>query len=861
MKKTHPAVFRFMNALLLLAAFLLLVSGAAAEADFEPFFRFDSGLNAWQEPLENVRFLTRGAYTLKPLEADLVEKYNLDPDYMPNTKGMDTLNISGSAEFSEDHFRELANRLRELADGKEIYVIDCRIEGHALLNGISVSWYGDRNWAYKGMTLEEAEADERERFGALEGSVVTVYEVSSNVRGSSADIDVRSVMSERELVESEGFHYLRLSCQDHSWPDEEAVDQFISFVQTLDTDQVWLHFHCHAGKSRTAIFMAIYDMIKNPDVAFEDIMLRHAMTGSNYLPYADPESDIADVYAKRAKRIRQVYDYLQEMGGNYTMTWSEWLGKQTEETRICVFETSDIHGSMMDSSSGKEETFQYRLAYIAHVVNEARASSEYDGVLLLDGGDIYQGTPPSNLTYGAAIRAALDAMDYDAVALGNHEFDWDVTSYAADQDATIPAYRIGDYDGDPDIPVLASGLYYAGTQERVPFTSDYVVIEKAGFRIAVIGYITDYSMSIMTSKIAPYTIDGDIGRFAERVKEINVKEQPDVTIVLAHALASDVAEALDPDEVDLVAGGHKHSGIYGVAASGVPYIQADMSAQGYASAVIIIGADGAVRVEGLSYMPITENKEALYETPDTIGHLDSTILAISHAAWDAVKGEMSEVLGYIDTPIEKKGYTGDNDSTTGGNWITGLMLRATRDQGTVAAFYNTGGIRTSFTIPEGETIREITVGDLYTIAPFCNYLFVYELTGAELRQQLLNGFVSRNYGDQMSGLTFEYINHGTEDEKDIEIVSITLSDGTEVDMEDTETLYRVCTTNYSGTLPGSVFETKEPVVPASEAPIDNETFIEILRMEAEENDGYISVDTSGRGYEIDEEEVLPGDAA
>ena len=113
----------------------------------------------------------------------------------------------------------------------------------------------------------------------------------------------------------------------------------------------------------------------------------------------------------------------------------------------------------------------------------------------------------------------------------------------------------------------------------------------------------------------------------------------------------------------------------------------------------------------------------------------------------------------------------------------------------------------------------------------------------------------------MSGLTFEYINHGTEDEKDIEIVSITLSDGTEVDMEDTETLYRVCTTNYSGTLPGSVFETKEPVVPASEAPIDNETFIEILRMEAEENDGYISVDTSGRGYEIDEEEVLPGDAA
>ena len=306
-------------------ALFLLVSAAAAESGYEPFFRFDNGLDAWQNPLKNVRFLTDGAYTLTPLEADLAEQFGLDPEVMPDTRGMDTLNISGSAEFSENQFRELAERLRELADGKEIWIVDCRIEGHALLNGISVSWYGDRNWANKGMTLAEAEADEHERFGVLEGAAVTAYEVKDNVRGSSAEVDVRTVMSEKELVESEGFHYLRLPCPDHGWPYEEAVEQFISFVQTLDMDQVWLHFHCHAGKSRTAIFMEIYDMMKNPDVSFEDITLRHAMTGSNYLPYADPESEIAEVYALRAKRIRQVYDYLQEMNGDYTIPWSEWI--------------------------------------------------------------------------------------------------------------------------------------------------------------------------------------------------------------------------------------------------------------------------------------------------------------------------------------------------------------------------------------------------------------------------------------------------------------------------------------------------------------------------------------------------------
>ena len=315
---------------ILLAA--LLLSGCAKQketAEFEPCYRFDvGGPTAWKEPLKNVRFLTKGSYKLTPLSEDKIEVFGLDPDTVPDEKGMDTLNISGSAEFSEDQFRELAAQLRDLAKGKDIYVVDCRIEGHALLNGISISWYGDRNWANKGMTLEEAEKDEYERFSSLVGKKITAYAVSDNVPGESAEISVDRWMTEKELVESEGFHYLRLPCQDHSWPYEEAIDMFIDYVQNIDTDQAWLHFHCHAGKSRTAIFMAIYDMMKNPDVAFEDIMLRHAMTGSNYLPYADPKSDIADVYILRAKRIRQVYDYIQEMNGNYTIPWSEWVAQK-----------------------------------------------------------------------------------------------------------------------------------------------------------------------------------------------------------------------------------------------------------------------------------------------------------------------------------------------------------------------------------------------------------------------------------------------------------------------------------------------------------------------------------------------------
>ena len=320
-----------MKAIAILLSALLLMGCSAAEktTKFEPFYRFDvDSQTAWKEPLSGLRFLTEGEYSLTPFSEDKIEKYGLAPDTMPDEKGMDTLNISGSAEFSEDQFHELAAKLRGLAPGKDIYIVDCRIESHALLNGISVSWYGDHNWANEGKSLEEAEKDEQERFGSLIGKKITAYSVSENAPDESEEILVDRWMTEKELVESEGFHYLRLPCQDHSWPYEEAIDTFIDLVQGMDTENTWMHFHCQAGKSRTGIFMAIYDMMKNPDVTFEDIMLRHAMTGSSYFPYVDESSDIADVYAFRAKRIRQVYDYIQEMDGEYTIPWSEWISQK-----------------------------------------------------------------------------------------------------------------------------------------------------------------------------------------------------------------------------------------------------------------------------------------------------------------------------------------------------------------------------------------------------------------------------------------------------------------------------------------------------------------------------------------------------
>ena len=587
--------------------------------------------------------------------------------------------------------------------------------------------------------------------------------------------------------------------------------------------------------------------------------------------------------------------------------------------RILVFETTDIHGYLMDTSSGKEDTFQYRLAYIAKVVNDARAAAaenraaktaesnngnngsdatigddnngnalaaangyensgnalaavnsyesnstansnplwtDIDDVLLLDGGDIYQGTPVSNLLEGSAIRAALDYMDYDAVALGNHEFDWGVTDYNADDDGTIPSYAISDpasslfLANDPDIPILASNLYYEKNGKRVSFTKDYVIVEKAGYRIALVGYIPDYSDSIITEQIAPYYIDDNLQYLNVLIRIINALEKPDVTIVMTHEEPELIADAMDPKEVDLVTGGHSHESVYGFADNGIPYIQGGCKAQGYATAIINIDSNGNVTVEDPAYTSITNNKSLLYDTAENAGRLDKTVLNISHAAWNELSDKMSEVLGYIDTPIDRT-ETGDNGSTYAGNWYTGLMLRIMEPYGAVAAFFNSGGIRTELFIPWNQSIRQVTAGDIYTISPFCNVFLLFDITGEELARHLESCLKNESYGNQMSGLTFTYSQSGTEENPKYTVLSITLDNGTEVDIHDSQTIYRICTTDYNSTKRGSILYDKEPVYPEAEAPVDNIAMIEILREMYKENNGYIIVDTGPRGTLVD----------
>lgn len=520
---------------------------------------------------------------------------------------------------------------------------------------------------------------------------------------------------------------------------------------------------------------------------------------------------------------------------------------------IKVFETTDIHGYITDVSSYVEDTFQYRLAYIAKIVNDARANQEYKGVLLLDSGDIYQGTPHSNLTYGAAMRAAFDKMRYDAVGLGNHEFDWDVQAYAADSNGTMAPYEIGNYKGDSDIPVLMYNMYNAGTKTRASFLQDYTVVEKAGYKIAILGYADDYRADIMAEKIAPYEIDGNLENLSKRAAELKKETNADVLVILAHSSPKEIAEAMDPEVVDLVAGGHTHSISFGTADNGLAYIQGNNQARGYAEAEIKINPETKdVAVVNPNYAEVYNRNtvEKLYDKNGTNTDLDPEIVGISKAAWDAVKADMYEVLCTVDQDVLKTPINEKTTTSVAGNWLAGLMLDATAELNTIAAFTNSGGIRTSLVKAEGAATRDITVADIYTIAPFGNKLYTFSITGQQLAKQVENAlqgsYENSNFGDQFAGIVVSYYKV----ENGIKVTSIVTDDGKTIDINDTNTKYNVCVNQYNATLSGSVFENMTPLQDSASSPIDNISAIAALQARREANGLKWNLDTTVRAVEV-----------
>lgn len=221
------------------------------------------------------------------------------------------------------------------------------------------------------------------------------------------------------------------------------------------------------------------------------------------------------------------------------------------QTKLTILHTNDVHSRLepFPMDGGKYEG-QGGVASRATLIRKIRAEEEH--VLLLDAGDIFQGTPYFNLYKGEPEMKAMSLMGYDAVTMGNHDFDAGVEGFARQ----LP---------HASFPVLTANYDFTDTALEGR-TRPYQVFDKGGVKIGVFGLgiqlkglVPDDAYG-RTKYLEPLQIARSI---SERLKK---REKCDMIICLSHLgyeyeydKISDKILAKETDFIDLIIGGHTHT--------------------------------------------------------------------------------------------------------------------------------------------------------------------------------------------------------------------------------------------------------------------------------------------------------------
>ncbi|MBX4270869.1 fused DSP-PTPase phosphatase/NAD kinase-like protein [Clostridium estertheticum] len=186
-----------------------------------------------------------------------------------NLSGLNTLNISGSQQFSKDNLPIVINSINT---SLPITIIDLRQESHGFINGLPVSWANAKNDANIGLTKNQVLLDEYNKLSNIKLNVPITFYNHKNIT-----IIPTKVEDEQYLVSSKSLSYNRITVTDGKIPKDDMVDYFVALVLSQPKNS-WFHFHCKQGIGRTTTFMIMYDMIKNSTkVTAEDIIERQLL--------------------------------------------------------------------------------------------------------------------------------------------------------------------------------------------------------------------------------------------------------------------------------------------------------------------------------------------------------------------------------------------------------------------------------------------------------------------------------------------------------------------------------------------------------------------------------------------------------
>lgn len=433
---------------------------------------------------------------------------------------------------------------------------------------------------------------------------------------------------------------------------------------------------------------------------------------------------------------------------------------------LSIVGTNDLHGAIE------------RLPLFAGFIANLRAARAADGggVVLLDAGDMFQGTIESNLAEGADVVRAYNQLGYAAAAVGNHEFD-----YGPEGPAVIAASAADDPRGalkarakEARFPFVVSNILDAKTGARIawPNMPAATMIEVAGVKVGIIGASTQATpFTTMPANFAGLKMAPTAPAIAEQAAALRA-QGAQVVVGTMHIGSRcrdfdhpDDASSCDKDEelfklladlprgtLDVIVAGHTHQTIAN-RLDGIAVIESGSSGRAFGRVDLRISPEGRVtgsRIEKPHLIcaldkrgnpvPVAECAPGDYEGKSVVA--DPGIQAIADAALARAGERRKEKLGITLAQIITRAHSGESAE---GNLFTDLMLAARPDA--QLAMTNGGGLRAD--LPAGE----LTYGQLFEAMPFDNRFAIVDLAGKDLRTLASSNFVRGGAFTSWAGLT------------------------------------------------------------------------------------------------------------
>jgi 2',3'-cyclic-nucleotide 2'-phosphodiesterase (5'-nucleotidase family) len=429
---------------------------------------------------------------------------------------------------------------------------------------------------------------------------------------------------------------------------------------------------------------------------------------------------------------------------------------------LSIMTTNDVHGRIS------------QLPLFGGYVENVRAARAKDGgaVLLLDAGDIFQGTIESNSTEGASMVRAFRALGYDAVTLGNHEFDFGPVGPHA-----VPITPKDDPLGALKARVAQSPLPFLNANLRgpqgkplaIPKLRASILLRPRGVPVGIVGGVTkdvlrtthaDNTRGVEVLPLASAIAEQAQGLRTQGARvviavvhaggECRALENPDdLASCDAHAEAFELARALPAGLVDVIVAGHTHSGL-AQRVNGIALVEAFSNGRAFGRVDIAVPASASEPLSIQIKSPHGLCKEDLDQPscaqPEQYEGLpvqrSPKVLKAIAADMQAAKAARERSTGIEVVSEVKREHKRESPLN---NLVADLMLRAT--PGADAAFSNAGGVRIS--LPKGP----LRYGTVFEMFPFDNSFAILKLTAAQLAGILAQNLRSDNGILALAGLT------------------------------------------------------------------------------------------------------------